>query len=89
VLGLVPPHDHGEERPLLLPPTRHRYPEPGPGDAAVGGADLGLVRGVLLAAALAAPATGHADRQRKATATIASGLRAGAAKPRHRRDGAP
>jgi Bifunctional DNA primase/polymerase, N-terminal len=47
------------------------------------------VRGVLLAAALAAPATGHADRQRKATATIASGLRGGAAKPRHRRDGTP
>jgi Bifunctional DNA primase/polymerase, N-terminal len=47
------------------------------------------VRAVLLAAALAAPATGHADRQRKATATIASGLRGGAAKPRHRRDGAP
>jgi hypothetical protein len=47
------------------------------------------VQGVLLAAALAAPATGHADRERKATATIASGLRGGAAKPRRRRDGAP
>jgi hypothetical protein len=46
------------------------------------------VRAVLLAAALAAPATGHADRQRKATATITSGLRGGAAKPRRRRDGA-
>jgi Bifunctional DNA primase/polymerase, N-terminal len=46
------------------------------------------VRAVLLAAALAAPATGHADRQRKAAATIASGLRGGAAKPRRRRDGA-
>ena len=29
VLGLVPPHDHGEERRLLLPPTRHRHPEHG------------------------------------------------------------
>jgi hypothetical protein len=46
------------------------------------------VRGVLLAAALAAPETGHADRERKATATITSGLRGGAAKPRQRRDGA-
>jgi hypothetical protein len=46
------------------------------------------VREVLLAAALAPPATGHADRQRKARATIASGLRAGAAKPRRRRGGA-
>jgi hypothetical protein len=43
---------------------------------------------VLLAAALAAPATGHADRERKAKATIASGLRGGAAKPRCQRDGA-
>jgi Bifunctional DNA primase/polymerase, N-terminal len=55
---------------------------------AAGLLDPEQVRGVLLAAALAAPATGHADRERKATATIASGLRAGAAKPRHRRDGA-
>ena len=46
------------------------------------------VRAVLLEAALAAPATGHTDRKRKATATIASGLRGGAAKPRRRRDGA-
>jgi Bifunctional DNA primase/polymerase, N-terminal len=48
--------------------------------------DAELVRAVLLAAALAAPATGHADRQRKAHATITSGLRAGAAKPRRRRN---
>jgi hypothetical protein len=46
------------------------------------------VRAVLLAAALAAPGTGHADRERKAKATIASGLRGGAAKPRQRRGGA-
>jgi hypothetical protein len=46
------------------------------------------VRAVLLAAALQAPATGHADRQRKAKATIESGLRGGAAKPRWRRNGA-
>jgi hypothetical protein len=44
-------------------------------------------RVVLLAAALQAPATGHADRQRKANATITSGLQAGAAKPRRRRLG--
>src|SRR5262245_65505189 len=31
MLGLVPPHDHGEQRRLLLPPTRHRHPEHGPG----------------------------------------------------------
>jgi hypothetical protein len=41
MLGLVAPHDHGEERRLLLPPTRHRHPEHGPGDAALGVADLG------------------------------------------------
>jgi Bifunctional DNA primase/polymerase, N-terminal len=56
---------------------------------AAGALDPEQVRAVLLAAALAAPATGHADRQRKAKATIASGLRGGAAKPRRRRDGAP
>jgi hypothetical protein len=32
VLGLVAPDDHGEERRLQLPPTRHRHPEHGPGD---------------------------------------------------------
>jgi Bifunctional DNA primase/polymerase, N-terminal len=47
------------------------------------------VAAVLLDAALQAPATGHTDRERKATATIASGLRGGAAKPRRRREGAP
>jgi hypothetical protein len=51
--------------------------------------DAEQVRVVLLAAALAAPGTGHADRQRKAKATITSGLQGGAAKPRRRRDGAP
>ena len=43
VLGLVAPDDDGEERCLLLPPTADGDPEPGPGDAALGGADLGLV----------------------------------------------
>jgi hypothetical protein len=55
---------------------------------AAGLLDAEQVRAVLLAAALAAPTTGHADRERKATATITSGLRGGAAKPRRRRDGA-
>jgi hypothetical protein len=49
---------------------------------AAGLLEAAQVRSVLLAAALAAPATGHADRQRKAKATIASGLRGGAVKPR-------
>jgi Bifunctional DNA primase/polymerase, N-terminal len=56
---------------------------------AAGLLDPDQVHQVLLGAALAAPATGHADRERKAMATIASGLRGGAAKPRRRRDGAP
>ena len=43
MLGLVAPHDHGEERRLLLPPARHGHPEHGPGDAALGVADLGVV----------------------------------------------
>jgi hypothetical protein len=55
---------------------------------AAGLLDADQVRAVLLAAALQAPTTGHVDRQRKAKATIASGLRGGAAKPRRRRDGA-
>jgi hypothetical protein len=55
---------------------------------AAGLLDADQVHQVLLAAALAAPGTGHADRQRKATATIASGLRGGATKPRQRRGGA-
>ena len=54
---------------------------------AAGLLDAEQVHAVLLAAALEAPATGHADRERKATATIASGLRAGAAKPRRRQGG--
>jgi hypothetical protein len=36
VLGLVAPHDHGEERRLLLPPPRDRHPEHGPGDLYAG-----------------------------------------------------
>jgi hypothetical protein len=55
---------------------------------AAGLLDPDQVHAVLLGAALAAPATGHADRKRKATATIASGLRGGAARPRQRRGGA-
>jgi hypothetical protein len=55
---------------------------------AAGLLDPEQVRAVLLAAALAAPATGHADRARKAQATITSGLRGGAATPRRRRAGA-
>ena len=55
---------------------------------AAGLLDADQVYAVLLAAALAAPATGHADRQRKAKATLTSGLRAGAARPRQRRNGA-
>src|SRR6266508_111514 len=55
---------------------------------AAGLLDVDQVRQVLLDAALQAPAAGHADRERKATATITSGLRGGAAKPRRRRDGA-
>jgi hypothetical protein len=43
VLGLVAPDDHGEERRLLLPPTRDGHPEPGPGDPALGGADVMVV----------------------------------------------
>ena len=43
MLGLVPPDDHGEERRLLLPPIGHRHPEHGPGDAALGVPQLGVV----------------------------------------------
>src|SRR5829696_5188435 len=43
MLGLVAPEDHGEERRLLLPPTADGHPEHGPGDAALGVADLGVV----------------------------------------------
>jgi hypothetical protein len=49
---------------------------------AAGLLDAGEVRARLLAAALAAPATGHRDRERKARATIESGLAGGARKPR-------
>jgi hypothetical protein len=51
---------------------------------AAGLLDPDQVRAVLLAAALAAPATGHADRERRARETIKSGLKGGAAKPRRR-----
>jgi hypothetical protein len=44
--------------------------------------DAEQVTTVLLEAAMAAPASGHADRERKARATIESGLRAGARTPR-------
>jgi hypothetical protein len=47
--------------------------------------DAEQVRAVLLEAALSAPATGHPDRERKARATIESGLRAGARTPRRGR----
>jgi hypothetical protein len=43
MVGLFAPHDDGEKRRLLLPPARDGHPEPGPGDAVVGVADLGVV----------------------------------------------
>jgi hypothetical protein len=49
---------------------------------ATGLLDAEEVRAVLLEAALAAPATGHRDRERRARATIESGLGAGARTPR-------
>jgi hypothetical protein len=49
---------------------------------AAGLLDAEQVRVVLLEAALAAPTSGHPDRERKATETIKSGLRAGARTPR-------
>jgi hypothetical protein len=55
---------------------------------ATGLLEAGEVRAVLLAAALAAPATGHADRERRARATIESGLAGGARKPRRQGSGA-
>ncbi len=55
---------------------------------AAGLLDAEQVRAVLLEAALAAPATGHADRARRARATIESGLAGGARKPRRRGRGA-
>jgi hypothetical protein len=53
--------------------------------AAAGLLEPGEVGAVLLEAALAAPATGHADRGRRARATIESGLGAGARTPRRGR----
>jgi Bifunctional DNA primase/polymerase, N-terminal len=52
---------------------------------AAGLLDAEQVRAVLLEAAIAAPATGHADRERKARQTIESGLRGGARTPRQGR----
>jgi hypothetical protein len=52
---------------------------------AAGLLDADQVGAVLLEAAMAAPATGHADRERKARATIKSGLHAGARTPRRGR----
>jgi hypothetical protein len=49
---------------------------------AAGLLDAGEVRAVLLEAAMAAPSSGHADRERRARATIESGLRGGARTPR-------
>jgi hypothetical protein len=43
MLGLVAPHDDGEERRLLLPTATDGHPEHGPGDPALGIADLGVV----------------------------------------------
>jgi hypothetical protein len=43
MLGLVAPDHHGEERHLLLAPTRDGHPEHGPGDPALGVADLRVV----------------------------------------------
>jgi hypothetical protein len=52
---------------------------------AAGLLDADQVGAVLLEAALAAPATGHADRERRARATIKSGLGAGQQQPRRGR----
>src|SRR5215208_7120577 len=43
MLGLVPPHDHGEERRLLLPPAAHGHPEHRPSDAGLGVPNLGVL----------------------------------------------
>jgi len=43
MLGLVAPHDHREERRLLLPTARHGHPEHGPGDPTLGVPELGVV----------------------------------------------
>jgi len=50
--------------------------------AAAGLLDTDEVRARLLAAALSAPASGHPDRERRARATIESGLAGGARTPR-------
>jgi hypothetical protein len=49
---------------------------------AAGLLDADQVGAVLLEAAMAAPTSGHADRERKARATIKSGLGAGQQQPR-------
>jgi hypothetical protein len=43
MLGLVAPHDDGEERRRLLPAARHRHPEHGPGDPGLGVPQPGVV----------------------------------------------
>src|SRR5215217_4378888 len=43
MLGLVAPHDHGEERRLLLPTARDGHPEHHPSDPALGVPQLGVV----------------------------------------------
>jgi hypothetical protein len=55
---------------------------------AAGLLDTEQVRATLLAAAMAAPPTGHADRARRAGETIKSGLAGGARKPRWQGSGA-
>jgi len=57
--------------------------------AAAGLLDADEIRARLLAAALAAPAGTHSDRERRARATIESGLAAGARTPRRRGAGDP
>jgi hypothetical protein len=63
MLGLVPPHGHGEERCLLVPPTADGHPEPGPGDPTLGVADLGLVGEVAGFAGTLATAAGGSLRE--------------------------
>ena len=45
MLGLVTPHEQGEERRFLLSTAGHGHTEHGPGDPAVGVADLGILSG--------------------------------------------
>jgi hypothetical protein len=43
VLGLAAPHDHGEERRFLFPPSGHGHPEHRSGDPGLGVPQLGVV----------------------------------------------